>query len=858
MVAMEEDSRDTTDLSPEKFDKYQESLFSALMGTTKASHFLTPADVPFYRTSSREFDTRLQGVADSLLKMSNDLLAHSLGPADKGIRYEDLDDVMDRFDHVVDTVDTLLERADMALDEFAGRIKKNAAVGNIPGQTGAVMLQVPLARQGRRSDFNVVHAQNIMRPQLKFEDKIDNSNRPFIRKIINKPNALRPLDYGLPGSEEMTPEMSQHLKTMGITSEHTSLSSLPHPYEWEIQNIKYPDHLFVQRPEMLYAPMESTPFTWVDTEEKLNEVAALLDGVTEIAVDLEHHDYRSFQGFTCLIQISTRNEDFIIDALALRSHLHVLNSSFTNPNIVKVFHGAEMDIQWLQRDFGVYVVGLFDTYHASHVLELPQHGLAYLMTTYCNVETNKKFQLADWRIRPLPTEMSKYARSDTHYLLYIYDRMRNEILTRCQPGTHNLMQVTLDRSQQTALNKYEKDIYDAETGEGPNGWRRTLGKFGGAFNAEQFAVFKALHAWRDHVAREEDESIRFVLPHHMLTAMADRMPTDGPGVLGCCDPVPPLVRVYSTDLAMLIENARVEARKNLELKQAELEKVKAEMTAKEREWQEKKKRGPVHTRFEDEDMSLDRGNSSTVTLERTSHASSPAVVSSPVTNGEAVRVRLPGSAGTFARIQIAATSGLFGSLGKEDADERASRLKAEEIRHTLYLVAPSPESILKRKRESKPESLSIATPTQRTEPASTSAVSQVTSTPNGSSAQTVVTPSANPDDEWGSDQVKIRQPGKKKSKRSPNDSPAESAQQSPVTTPSKGNFEPFDYSKARSVVGGGAAGAGDDEGESGSSRAGEKRVFSPYSSTDGGPNGSKKAGGGKLRPKAGNKSHSYK
>lgn len=86
---------------------------------------------------------------------------------------------------------------------------------------------------------------------------------------------------------------------------------------------------------------------------------------SEIAVDLEHHDYRSFGGFVCLVQISTRDEDFVVDTLSLREELIVLNEVFTDPNIVKVFHGAESDITWLQRDFNLYVVNLFDTYHAS-------------------------------------------------------------------------------------------------------------------------------------------------------------------------------------------------------------------------------------------------------------------------------------------------------------------------------------------------------------------------------------------------------------------------------------------------------------------------------------------------------------
>ena len=31
-----------------------------------------------------------------------------------------------------------------------------------------------------------------------------------------------------------------------------------------------------------------------------------------------------------------------------------------------------MDVQWLQRDFGVYVVNMFDTFKGSKYLKLPQ------------------------------------------------------------------------------------------------------------------------------------------------------------------------------------------------------------------------------------------------------------------------------------------------------------------------------------------------------------------------------------------------------------------------------------------------------------------------------------------------------
>lgn len=62
-------------------------------------------------------------------------------------------------------------------------------------------------------------------------------------------------------------------------------------------------------------------------------------------------------------------------------------------------HGADWDVQWLQRDFGIYIVNLFDTGQASRLLNLPRYSLAFLLQYCCNLTVNKHYQLADWRIR---------------------------------------------------------------------------------------------------------------------------------------------------------------------------------------------------------------------------------------------------------------------------------------------------------------------------------------------------------------------------------------------------------------------------------------------------------------------------
>lgn len=67
---------------------------------------------------------------------------------------------------------------------------------------------------------------------------------------------------------------------------------------------------------------------------------------------------------------------------------------------------------------------MFDTGQAARLLGFPSAGLAYLLTSLAGVTSDKRYQLADWRVRPLSPEMQHYARSDTHYLLYCYDRLK--------------------------------------------------------------------------------------------------------------------------------------------------------------------------------------------------------------------------------------------------------------------------------------------------------------------------------------------------------------------------------------------------------------------------------------------------
>jgi exosome complex exonuclease RRP6 len=172
-------------------------------------------------------------------------------------------------------------------------------------------------------------------------------------------------------------------------------------------------------------------------------------------------------------------------------------------------------------------VNLFDTYHASKVLGFPKHGLGTLLESYCDFTADKRYQLADWRVRPLSEDMLHYARSDTHFLLFIYDNLRNALLDRAlsrstspqgsraaSPVEHDtFVREVLARSAETALRVYEREQYDAEGG-GPGGWDTLARKWNkvmlsadGPLDMKR-EVFVAVHGWRDRVAREEDESTK--------------------------------------------------------------------------------------------------------------------------------------------------------------------------------------------------------------------------------------------------------------------------------------------------------------------------------------------------------------
>jgi ribonuclease D len=321
---------------------------------------------------------------------------------------------------------------------------------------------------------------------------------------------------------------------------------------------------------------------WIDTEEALQELSVALEEVDTVAIDLEAHSHRSFAGIVCLMQISIRSttadddensnmKNYLIDTLKLHHCINkYLASLLANPAIVKVLHGADADVQWLQRDFGLYVVNLFDTGRAARALQFPSAGYAYLLQHYCGITADKSHQLADWRQRPLPSDMQQYAVQDTHYLLDIYERLKWDLE---QDSNDTSVTDVLDASRKVCLIRYCPEPFY------PDGYRKLLRTRGSTrhelHHPAQKAVLKALWDWRDQTARTVDESLPYVCTNANLLRIALSCRRNSGGnsssesscsmtvtqLQGLFNPIPPLILRHSQDIVELIKQAVQESDK---------------------------------------------------------------------------------------------------------------------------------------------------------------------------------------------------------------------------------------------------------------------------------------------------------
>jgi ribonuclease D len=228
-----------------------------------------------------------------------------------------------------------------------------------------------------------------------------------------------------------------------------------------------------------------------------------------LAVDTESNSLYVYQEQVCLIQVSVPGTDYLIDPLAL-DDISGLGPLLADPEVLKVLHGAEYDVSVLHRDFGFVLANLFDTMWASRILGWDAHGLAALLGEHFGVHPNKKYQRANWGLRPLPAAQLDYARVDTHYLLRLYEIQRRELdaQQRWPQARHRFAKLVKTR--------WEPKEFDPD-----DFWRlsgvRQLDDVGRG-------VLRELYLFRERQAQRENRPTFRVVSNKALVSLAEERP----------------------------------------------------------------------------------------------------------------------------------------------------------------------------------------------------------------------------------------------------------------------------------------------------------------------------------------------
>jgi ribonuclease D len=249
---------------------------------------------------------------------------------------------------------------------------------------------------------------------------------------------------------------------------------------------------------------------YIDRAGEADALLSELGRSRRVAIDTEGASFHRFLDRVYLLQLSTDESDVIIDPLAAGPLLG-LTQLLANPKIEIVLHDADYDLRLLRQDYGARITRLFDTRVAAQLLGIRSYGLAALLEQYFGVVLEKKYQRADWSLRPLPAAMLDYAVLDTHYLLPLRDRLAERL-------------ESAGRSSWAAEEFLRIETENAATQ--PEEISPAFLRIKGArdLTRRELALLRELAKWRDELARRLDRAAFRVAGNDILLEIARQRP----------------------------------------------------------------------------------------------------------------------------------------------------------------------------------------------------------------------------------------------------------------------------------------------------------------------------------------------
>jgi ribonuclease D len=249
-------------------------------------------------------------------------------------------------------------------------------------------------------------------------------------------------------------------------------------------------------------------FTYIESNTDLETACQRMSEYPIIGVDLEADSMHSFKEKICLIQIATRDEAFLVDPFTID-----LFSPFVavleNPEIIKVFHGADFDVRSLDREMGARINNLFDTEIACRFLNIRERGLAALLKDFFDVDVDKKFQKKDWSKRPLAPDMVAYSVGDVDHLIALHAKLVERL------NAIGRLHWAEEEFEAQAQVRYENNHH-------PPFFKKVKGA--GKLDNRSLAVLENLLVLRMVLAEKKDVPLFKVMSNQSLLAMATGRP----------------------------------------------------------------------------------------------------------------------------------------------------------------------------------------------------------------------------------------------------------------------------------------------------------------------------------------------
>lgn len=254
------------------------------------------------------------------------------------------------------------------------------------------------------------------------------------------------------------------------------------------------------------------PFRLVESQAAFDEVIAAVSREPIVAIDTEAASFHRYHDHIYLIQLSDRTSTWVIDPLAVPD-LSAFGRLLADPAVEVDFHDADYDLRLFYKEFRFEARGLFDTRVSAQLLGLPSIGLAALLEESFGITPDKRFQRADWSVRPLTPPMLDYAAGDTSHLVELRDILRQKLIDagRLAWAEEEFLLMEGTRWEST-----------------PNDPSRSFLKLKGArlLSGRALARLRELYIWREATASDLDRASFRVMGNEVLLHLAEHPVAD--------------------------------------------------------------------------------------------------------------------------------------------------------------------------------------------------------------------------------------------------------------------------------------------------------------------------------------------